>query len=153
MDASQLEQNRADGSNVYTCRRYTIKKLWEKEKFCRLSYQRVVKYCVLASCFFNMATNDGRVLGIQTTFHATQLEMIEGDKTTAANLFLTNTFFSPNHLVICLTSEFALLQQPFINGNKKRSYKDGHLHCHAAFFFCSIEWQQWQGKLQGLTTT
>ena len=24
MDASQLEQNRADGSNVYTCRRYTI---------------------------------------------------------------------------------------------------------------------------------
>ena len=33
MDASQLEQNRADGFNVYTCRRYTIKKLWEKEKF------------------------------------------------------------------------------------------------------------------------
>ena len=78
--------------------------------------------------------------------------MIEGDKTTTANLFLTNIFFSPKHFAICLTSEFALLQQQFMNCNKKRSYEDGHLHCNAAFFR-SIEWQQWQGKLQGLTTT
>ena len=67
-------------------------------------------------------------------FHVTQLEMIEGDKTTTATLFFKNIFLSPKHFVICLTSEFALFQQPFINGNKKRSYKDGHLHCHAAFF-------------------
>ena len=45
-------------------------------------------------------------------FHVTQLEMIEGDKTTGANLFLTKIFFSPNRLVICLASEFAISQQP-----------------------------------------
>ena len=38
--------------------------------------------------------------------------MIEGDKTTGTNIFLTNIFFSPKHLVICLASEFAISQQP-----------------------------------------
>ena len=84
-------------------------------------------------------------------FHVTQLEMIEGDKTTTATLFFKNIFLSPKHFVICLTSEFAFLQQPFIIGNKKRSYEDGHLHCHAAFLL--FYWVATVAKLQGLTTT
>ena len=54
-------------------------------------------------------------------FHVTQLEMIEGDKTIAADLFL-NIFLGLRD------------NTTTIKGNKKRSYEDGHLHCHAVFF-------------------
>ena len=100
-----------------------------------------------------MATNDGRVLGIQTKYNVTQQEMIEGDKTAAANIFLTNissVSYSQSQAP-CNVSYTRIrdITTTTINGNKKRSHKDGHLHCHAAFF-CSKEWQQWQGKLQPL---
>ena len=74
--------------------------------------------------------------------------MIEGAKTTAANLFLTNIFFSSKYHVICLTSEFAILQRPSMA--TKRDLTRKVIYTVMQFFFCSKEWQQWQGKLQPL---
>ena len=136
MDASQLEQNRADGSNMYTCRRYTImrrKKDFGRRKnfvgfFIKGSSSSVFTHLV-SSIWLQMMAKSLVYKPNTMHFHVIQLEMIEGDKTTAATLFSTNIFFSPRHLVICLHDNTTT-----INGNKKRSNEDGHLHCHAAFF-------------------
>ena len=75
-------------------------------------------------------------------FHVTQLEMIEGDKTTTANLFLTNIFFSPKHFVICVTCEFRVVTTTIYRLQQKEILR-GRSFTLSCSFFCSIEWQQW----------